>query len=123
MSDKDILFLLTGDFAADGAAHWFCPDCAPVEGLLAYYPWLREHLDIRYVEFPRPRLAMTALVGEAHQGCPTLLTRTKPASLDVPLSNGWHVVADPWPIARYLRERHGIPRSRGDRHQPDSYGP
>jgi hypothetical protein len=120
MSEKDILFLLTADFAADGADHWFCPDCAPIEGLLASYPTLKGELDIRYVAFARPRLAMTSLVGEAHQGCPTLLTRRKPESLEAPFSNGWYVVADPWPIARYLRERYRIPRSRGDRHQPDS---
>lgn len=120
MREKDILFLLTGDFAADGADHWFCPDCAPIEGLLAYYPELKGQLDIRYVDFARPRRAMTDLVGEEHQGCPTLLTRHKPTSLEAPFVNGYHVIADPWPIARYLRERHGIPRSRGDRRLPDS---
>ncbi len=63
-------------------------DCAPIEGLLACYPGLREHLDIRYVNFARPRQAMVDLVGEAHQGCPTLLTRKRPASLDAPVVNG-----------------------------------
>ena len=65
MGEKDILFLLSGDFAADGADHWFCPDCAPIEGLLAYYPELKGQLDIRYVDFARPRQAMTALVDAA----------------------------------------------------------
>lgn len=113
--EKDILFLLPPAFDVNGEGAWFCPDCAPVEGLLANYPLLKGALDIRYVDFPRPRADMVALVGEAHQGCPTLLTRTKPASVEAPFANGWYVVADPWPIAKVLRERHGIPRSRGDR--------
>lgn len=113
--EKDILFLLPPSFDVDGQGPWFCPDCAPVEGLLANYPLLKGELDIRYVDFPRPRAAMVALAGEAHQGCPTLLTRTKPEGMDTPHANGWHVIADPWPIARYLRLRYGIPRSRGDR--------
>ncbi len=117
--EKDILFLLTGAFDADGSGPWFCPDCAPIEGILTYFPELRGQLDIRYVDFPRPRGAMTALVGEAHQGCPTLLTRLRPASVEAPLISGWYVVSDPGPIARYLRERHGISRSRADRNKPD----
>jgi Protein of unknown function (DUF3088) len=117
--DKDILFLLTGAFDADGSGPWFCPDCAPIEGILTYFPALKDRLDIRYVDFPRPRLAMTALVGEAHQGCPTLLTRMRPESVDALLVSGWYVVADAEPIARYLRERYGISRSRADRNKPD----
>lgn len=116
--DKDILFLLPPAFEVEGAPGevWFCPDCAPVEGLLASYPTLKGALDIRYVaRFARPRAEMVALVGEAHQGCPTLLTRTKPRSVPAAEANGWFVIADPGPIARFLRERHGIPRSRADR--------
>jgi hypothetical protein len=37
------------------------------------------------------------------------------------LVSGWYVVADAGPIARYMRERHGISRSRGDRNKPDPY--
>lgn len=116
--EKDILFLLPPAFTVEGAGEepWFCPDCAPVEGLLAMFPMLKGALDIRYVaRFARPRAEMVALVGEAHQGCPTLLTRRQPASVAAPQVNGWFVVADPGPIARYLRERHGLARSRADR--------
>ena len=118
--EKDILFLLPPAFEVDGEGPWFCPDCAPVEGLLASYPTLKGALDIRYVAaFARPRAEMVALVGEAHQGCPTLLTRTPPKSVAAAQANGWFVIADPGPIARYLRERFGIPRSRADRDKPD----
>ena len=120
--DKDILFLLPPAFQVEGEVEgaggeaWFCPDCAPIEGLLASFPMLKGALDIRYVaRFARPRAEMVALVGEAHQGCPTLLTRTKPQSVAAAESSGWFVIADPGPIARYLHERHGVPRSRADR--------
>lgn len=113
---KDILFLLPPAFPVDGEEEWFCPDCAPIEGLLATYPTLKGRLDIRYVgAFARPRGEMVALLGEAHQGCPTLACREKPKSAPSVEANGWHVVADPGPIARVLRERFGIPRSRADR--------
>jgi len=73
----DILFLLTPGFAdsardADGK-RYYCPDCAFLEGVLACCPVLRNRLDIRYVDYPRPRRPIVDLVGEAHQGCPNLV--------------------------------------------------
>ena len=115
-TDKAILFLLPPAFDVAGEGPWFCPDCAPIEGLLASYPLLKGALDIRDVaRFERPRPEMVALLGEAHQGCPTLASRVKPTSVASVEVKGWHVVADPGPIARVLRELYGIPRSRADR--------
>ena len=73
----DILFLLTPGFtdsARDGdGKRYYCPDCAFLEGVLACCPELRKRLDIRYVDYPRPRRPIVDLVGEAHQGCPNLV--------------------------------------------------
>ena len=114
--EKDILFLLPPAFEVDGDGPWFCPDCAPIEGLLASYPLLKGQLDFRYVaRFARPRPEIVALLGEAHQNCPTLATRQRPGSTASVEVNGWFVVTDPGPIARVLRERYAIPRSRADR--------
>lgn len=113
---KDVLFLLPPAFDVAGEGPWFCPDCAPIEGLLANFPLLKGALDIRYVgRFERPRREMVKMLGEAHQGCPTLACRDKPMSVASVEANGWHVVADPGPIARVLREKYAIPRSRADR--------
>lgn len=113
---KDVLFLLPPAFDVDGDGPWFCPECALIEGLLANHPTLKGSLDIRYVSrFARPRAEMVALIGEAHQGCPTLACRTKPDQAPSVEVGGWHVVADPGPIARVLREKYGVPRSRADR--------
>lgn len=76
----DILFLLKPTFSDkerdDGDKHYYCPDCAFIEGVLSYYPRLREQLDIRYIDFPKPRKEIVKLVGGKHQGCPNLILDT-----------------------------------------------
>jgi hypothetical protein len=69
------LFILKPSFADPkvGPGVFFCPHSAMVEGLLSFYPTLREQLDVRYVDFPRPRHEVIAEVGEAHQACPVLV--------------------------------------------------
>ena len=73
----DILFLLSPGFTDSArdteGKEYYCPDCAFLEGVLACCPELRTYLDIRYISYPRPRPAIVALVGEAHQGCQTLV--------------------------------------------------
>lgn len=70
------LFLLKADFLdanrADGKIY-FCPECSPIEGLLSYYPRLREELEVHYVDFSRPRKELVDLIGEANQSCPVLV--------------------------------------------------
>jgi len=73
----DKLFLLKPGFA-DASIDpqdrmYYCPSCAAIEGVLSYYPYLREKLEVVYVDFPRPRTAIVSLIGEANQGCPVLI--------------------------------------------------
>ena len=72
---SDQLFLLPAGFAdlAHGPGTYHCIDCARIEGLLSYFPHLREQLTVAYVDFPRPREQLIALLGEPHQNCPTLV--------------------------------------------------
>lgn len=69
------LFLLKPSFpdpeAGPGLLH--CPHSAAVEGLLSFHPELRERLEVRYVDFARPRQEVIAELGEAHQVCPVLV--------------------------------------------------
>ncbi len=73
----DILFLLKPNFLDkfrdSDNKKYYCPDCAFLEGVLSYYPQLREQLDIRYIDFPKPRKEIVDLVGEEFQGCPNLI--------------------------------------------------
>jgi len=70
------LFLIKPDFKdlqRSSENKYFCPNCATMEGLLSFYPRLRNELEIHYVDFQRPRPAIVALIGEANQSCPVLV--------------------------------------------------
>ena len=56
-----------------GPGLFHCPHSAAVEGLLSFHPELRERLEVRYVDFARPRQEVIAELGEAHQVCPVLV--------------------------------------------------
>jgi Protein of unknown function (DUF3088) len=90
----DILFLLKPNFLDkyrdSDDQKYYCPDCAFLEGVLSYYPQLREQLDIRYIDFPKPRKEIVELVGEEFQGCPNLI-----------LDSDNHQLVDPNQFYRY----------------------
>jgi hypothetical protein len=93
------LFLIKADFQdfkkADGR-NYFCPDCVMIEGLLSFYPRLRNELDVYYVDFNRPRNILVDLLGEENQSCPVLV-----------LENGTFI-NEPQLIIRHLTESHQI---------------
>jgi len=53
--EKSTLFLLKPGFRDDNGGPFFCPDCAAVEGFLKYAPEVEIQLDVRRIDFPRPR--------------------------------------------------------------------
>jgi hypothetical protein len=69
----DRLFLINPGWRDDQGGPWFCPAGAFVEGVLAFYPALKDRLEIVRLDHPRPRPAVIADVGEAHQSCPILV--------------------------------------------------
>lgn len=87
----DVLFLLKHDFEDGPGAPYYCPECAEMNGVLHYYPELRHHVEVRYVDYRRPRPEVVALLGEANQSCPVLVLRDDaPAALPdaQPSANG-----------------------------------
>ena len=72
---RPLLFILKRSFADPkaGPGMFFCPHSATVEGLLSFHPELRTRLDVRYVDFARPRREVIAELGEANQACPVLI--------------------------------------------------
>lgn len=110
----DQLFLLAHDFRDGPGAPYYCPECAQLNGVLHYYPQLRHRLDVRYVDYARPRAAIVALLGEANQGCPVLvLGADAPATVpDVPIGThgGRRFVSGAQAIGRYLAAVHGVGR-------------
>ena len=67
------LFLINPDWHDAHGGPWYCPPGAVIEGVLSFYPKLRELLDVVYVDFSRPRPAVLEWVGEADQSCPLLV--------------------------------------------------
>jgi hypothetical protein len=91
---KPVLVLIRPNSRPDRPEGWYCPDCAIVEGVLAYYPQLREAVDIVHVDFPRPRHALISLIGEDYQDCPCLLLDAGTGPQESPVINGWCVISE-----------------------------
>ena len=115
---KDVLFLLKPGFPDNGDGPFYCPECAAVEGLLAYYPSLCERLEIRRIDFSRPRTTLVSMLGEDHQSCPVLVLaesverpREKSGAQEI---NGRQFLAGDRAIACFLAARFGLARPHGE---------
>ena len=110
------LFLLKPDFTdknRDANAKYFCPENALINGIVNYYPKLKELLEINYIDFERPRKNLVKLVGEENQGCPNfVLSKTEiDDNTDVSYFGSFEqnlFVNDPLLIAKYLSEKYKI---------------
>jgi len=67
------LFLFKRDFTDGGDQEYFCPSCLRVEGLMAIFPEIRHQVEVRYVDFDKPRSTLVNLLGEENQSCPRLV--------------------------------------------------
>jgi hypothetical protein len=112
-SAKDQLFLLLPSFADPraGPGLFHCPFSARIEGMLAFYPFLRSRMDVHYLDFPRPRTAIVDLIGPEQQSCPVIVL--PPGAADIPGTTrsptGRLFINDSSAIASYFAEVHGIP--------------
>ena len=111
---KDKLYLLRPGFQNASGATLYCSDSAPVEGVLSFFPQLRELLEVRYLEFPRPRAELVAALGEEHQSLPVLIvhpTRVLKDNAPAPSSaHGMQFFADEVSIRRYLSTQYELPQ-------------
>jgi hypothetical protein len=108
---KDKLFLLKPDFRKDEPGLFYCPECALVEGVLSFYPRLKEKLEVHYVGFAKPRAPVVAELGEANQSCPVLVLApgSRPASdVEVKEANGKRFITNESHIRRYFAAAYGI---------------
>lgn len=110
----DTLYLLDPAFtdAAYPDRVFFCPDCITVDGLLNAFPECAADLTIIRIPYPRPRDAVIAVVGAAHQNLPLLVlgegTATDGADGEV---NGTFFVRDFKQLLYALHSRHGFPEA------------
>jgi hypothetical protein len=108
---KDRLFLLRPGFEDKGTTY-FCPFSAQVVGFLAYYPEVRDSLEIVELDFPKPREPLASLLGEDHQAAP-MLVLAGPAvpvpNVKVGEANGHFFVEKTIEILRYLAATRSVP--------------
>ena len=111
---KPILFLLPPGFEANGRRE-FCPECAEMWGVLAYYPAIREAVEIVYVDIEQPRQPICDLLGEGHFNAPTLaLPETAPMpSFAKRAPTGLAYLDSARSIAAYFAHRFGTAMPRG----------
>ncbi len=108
---KDTLFVLTPNFMDKGSMY-FCPFSAQVIGFLAYYPQIRETVDIIELGFEKPRQPLAELLGEDHQAAPMLVLRGEATPVpDVKISeaNGHKFVEKTLQILKYLAATRSVP--------------
>jgi hypothetical protein len=113
---RDHLFLLKPDFEEGDGIRYYCPHCAQVEGVLAYYPRLRLEMDVTYLNFARPRQAIVDLIGPENQNTPVLVVGdagTIPPQLKPGTAKGRSFFTGEDAIAEYLVLRYGIGRPHG----------
>jgi hypothetical protein len=111
---KDQLFLLMPAFDDDtqpgGPFH--CEDCAQIEGLLSYFPRLRDTIDVHYVPFSRPRQPLIDLLGNEHQNCPMIVvgedTVVSSPVLATSAATGRRFCTAVKDVTQYLMAAHGV---------------
>ena len=107
---RDRLYLLKPNFIEQGKVY-FCPGCAQVEGMVSFYPVLRKKIDIHYIDFPKPRPGLVALIGDENQGCPKLILGgggQVPPGVTVGEAKGSRFISVPIEICRYLAGAYGV---------------
>jgi hypothetical protein len=103
---KDILFILKAPFV-DGGFDWYCNDCMTLEGALVVNPHWADKVDVRRVDYERPRRDVIALVGEERQGLPMLVMDKARAPGDAEIIGDYAILQDVRAIGRALTSRYG----------------
>ncbi|MCA8093005.1 DUF3088 domain-containing protein [Burkholderia anthina] len=107
---KDTLFILRPGFFKDSEGPFYCGDSVAVEALLGFYPQL--HDAVEYVDAPRPRQPIVALIGEDNQSASVLVLgngRTpKDDAVGIREHNGRRFIDSPADIRRYLSSQYGV---------------
>lgn len=109
---RDSLHLLPPGFE-DRGERQYCPECAEIWGVLAYYPAIRETLDVVYETVSHPRTGLVDALGEGQWNSPTLvLGDDSPEGPGVKRLNGARYLDSARDIGRYWAALYGtaVPR-------------
>lgn len=108
---KDKLFLLRPGFTnpAYPDRSFYCWHCALLEGVLASFPELALRLDVERIAWPKPRMAVVALLGIENQSLPLLvLANGETSAFQTGIHEGRAFINDKDAILAALSERHGF---------------
>lgn len=112
---KDQLYLLRPSFMNAGMGPLYCSDSAPVEGMLSFFPELRDLIDVHYLEFQRPRVPLVKALGEQNQSLPVLIIakdrKLKDSELEPNHANGMAFFAQEKKIRQYLSTQYSLPQA------------
>ncbi|MEH3035556.1 MAG: DUF3088 domain-containing protein [Sphingomonas adhaesiva] len=111
---KDALFLMKPGFVNAGLGPFYCGDSVSVEGMLGFFPELRDRIDVHYIDFPRPRRAIADLIGADHQSVPVLILADDAQTdddIEHRVGNGRRFIDDEKVIRHYLSRSHGLPEA------------
>ena len=112
---RDTLFLLPPGFE-DNNRREYCPECAEIWGLLAYFPAIKDSLNVVYQPIAKPRAEMAALLGDKNQNCPTLVLNENSPEFEncgIMQMRGQRFINNARDIGRYYAARFGTPFPRG----------
>ncbi|MDE8346637.1 MAG: DUF3088 family protein [Acidocella sp.] len=110
----DRLFMLRPGFFDGARGPLYCGDSLGVEGLLSFFPALRDQIEVHYIDAPRPRAEIIALIGPDHQSAPVLVLspgQTPPSDIPIKTAGMLHFIDDPEAIRLYLSHTYaaGLP--------------
>jgi len=92
---KPILCLLKMPFVDKSGDKWFCSHCALLEGALLVNPHWKDSVEIRRINYKKPREELINLLGQENQWLPALVIEMGRA------------LTNPIEIANYLSEKYG----------------
>jgi hypothetical protein len=100
-------------FTNAGMGPFYCGDSVSVEGLLGFFPELRDKVDVEYIEFSRPRQPIADLLGEENQSIPVLVLTggTAADQAGVKHAYGTSFINDEKQIRRYLSAKFALPEA------------
>ncbi len=112
---KDQLYIMQPGFFNGDLGPLYCGDSAPVEGVLSFFPKLRDLVDVHYIPFARPRAPLFELLGEENQSIPVLVlgleSKIVDGTLEPQTAKGQRFFSDQSLIRRYLSTQFQLPQA------------
>jgi len=110
---KNILFLLKPGFKSNEGGPFYCPDSAAIEGFLKYTQEIQKKIEVKRIDFPKPRKEIVELIGETNQGCPVLVIDDSiepPIEAKISFETGRVFLANSAQICDFLARLYGTVR-------------